>query len=288
MYSETQPVLKPDFSNSSDHIAFLQKTALELRRSVVKLLQHSRSGHLGGSLSLADVMSVLYFSILRNDPANPNWPNRDLFILSKGHAAPILYATLTKRGFFPEAWLDTHRKINSRVQGHPDRQTPGVEVATGSLGQGLSVMNGMMLAARVDHRDTRGVAVLGDGECDEGQVWEAAMSGAHHKIPTVAVLDRNNLQIGGTTDQVKRLEPFKDKWLAFGWQVLEVEGHDIAALLQAFETAWQTLDQPTLLFTHTVKGKGVSFMENQVDYHAKIPADDVFEKALVELSEQAH
>jgi transketolase len=287
LYSKTNPVIQPDFDLSPAHVTFLKHTALDLRRGIVHLIQHSRSGHLGGSLSLADVMSVLFFSVLRNDPTRPDWPGRDPFVLSKGHAAPILYVTLAKRGFFPESWLDTHRQINSRIQGHPDRKTPGVEVATGSLGQGLSIVNGMMLAARVDGRDTRGVAVLGDGECDEGQVWEAAMSAANHHLPTIAVLDRNGLQIGGTTEQVKRLEPMDEKWRSFGWQVLEVDGHNIETLLSAFQTAWQTIDRPTLLLAHTIKGRGVSFMENQVDYHAKVPSNDLFEKALAELDKQA-
>lgn len=282
---DTNPILTASFDRSPQHVHRLERIALELRRGVVNLLRHSRSGHLGGSLSLADIMAVLYFSVLRNDPAHPDWKDRDPLLLSKGHAAPILFVTLAARGFFPMDWLDEHRKLNGRVQGHPDRKTPGVEAATGSLGQGLSIINGLMLAARLDGRDTRGVAILGDGECDEGQVWEAAMSAAHHHLPTVAVLDRNGLQIGGTTEQVMRLEPLADKWRSFGWQVLEVNGHSIPALLEVFETAWQTLDRPTLIYAHTVKGKGVSFMENQVDYHAKIPPDALFEQALKELEQ---
>jgi transketolase len=252
----------------------------------VELIRHSRSGHLGGSLSLADVMSVLYFSVLRGDPALPNWSGRDRLVLSKGHAAPILFVTLARRGYFPLEWLNEHRKLNGRIQGHPDRKTPGVEVATGSLGQGLSVVNGFMLAARVDRSDRRAVAILGDGECDEGQVWEAAMSAAHQRIPTIAILDRNRLQIGGMTEQVKRLEPLADKWRAFGWQVEEINGHSIPQILGALETAWKSRETPTLILANTVKGKGVSFMENQVDYHAKIPADGVFAQALAELDEQ--
>ena len=284
---DSTPILTASFDRSPQHVRRLERIALELRRGVVNLLRHSRSGHLGGSLSLADVMAVLYFSVLRNNPTQPDWSGRDPLLLSKGHAAPILFVTLAARGYFPTEWLDEHRKLNGHLQGHPDRKTPGVEAATGSLGQGLSIVNGLMLAARLNGRDTRAVAVLGDGECNEGQVWEAAMSAAHYRLPTVAVLDRNRLQIGGTTEQVMRLEPLADKWRSFGWQVLEVNGHSIPALLRAFETAWQTLDRPTLVLAHTIKGKGVSFMENQVDYHAKIPADALFEQALAELAQAA-
>lgn len=287
MQPDTHPITSPDFSTSPEHIKALQITALNLRRGVVKLIRRSRSGHLGGSLSLADIMAVLYFSVLRADPARPDWPERDRLVLSKGHAAPILFVSLAQRGYFPSSRLKEHRKLNGRVQGHPDRKTPGVEVATGSLGQGLSVVNGFNLAARLEGSDRRAVAILGDGECDEGQVWEAALSAAHHRLPTVAVLDRNRLQIGGSTEQVKRLEPLADKWRAFGWQVEEIDGHNMAQLLNALQVAWQRTDGPVMILANTVKGKGVSFMENQVDYHAMVPPDALFEKALAELDQQA-
>lgn len=286
MELESQPIFTPNFSTEPERVKVLELVAAKLRHDVVQLIQHSRSGHLGGSLSLAEVMAVLYFSVLRADPAQPDWSGRDRLVLSKGHAAPVLFVSLARRGYFPAEWLSEHRKLNGRIQGHPDRRTPGVEVATGSLGQGLSVVNGFMLAARIDQSDQRAIAVLGDGECDEGQVWEAAMSAAHHHIPSIVIIDRNQLQIGGETEHVKRLEPLAEKWRAFGWQVIEVNGHSIPELLNALKIAWATPEQPTLLMAHTVKGKGVSFMENQVEYHAKVPKETLFEQALAELDAQ--
>jgi transketolase len=259
--------------------------AKKLRRHIVTMTGKAGSGHPGGSLSAVEIVTTLYFKVLRHDPKNPRWPDRDRFILSKGHAAPLLYAVLAERGYFPVEELLTLRKLNSRLQGHADMTaTPGVEMSSGSLGQGLSFGIGVALAGRLDKRDYRVYVLLGDGECDEGQVWEAAMASAHYKIDNlVAIVDHNGQQIDGWNCEVMNLEPLPEKWKAFGWHVIEVDGHDLSQLITAFEEAKQVKGRPTAIIAHTVKGKGVSFMERNLDFHGKAPTAAEVEKALEEL-----
>jgi transketolase len=259
--------------------------AKRLRRHIVTMTGKAGSGHPGGSLSAVEIVTALFFKILRHDPTNPRWPERDRFILSKGHAAPLLYAVLAERGYFPLEELETLRKLNSRLQGHADMTaTPGVEMSSGSLGQGLSFSIGVALAGRLDKRDYRVYALLGDGECDEGQVWEAAMASAHYKLDNlVAIVDHNDQQIDGWNCDVMNLEPLPDKWKAFGWHTIEVDGHNLLQLIAAFEKAKQVKAKPTAIIAHTIKGKGVSFMERNLDFHGKAPNAAEIEKALEEL-----
>ena len=243
------------------------------------------SGHPGGSLSAADVVAALYFRVLRHDPRNPQWEDRDRFVLSKGHAAPVLYAALAESGYFPRELLYGLRECDSPLQGHPDmHHLPGVEASTGSLGQGLSIANGMALAGRLDGRDYRVYVLLGDGEIDEGQVWEAAMAASHYELDSViAVLDRNRQQIDGWTKDVMGLEPLADKWRAFGWHVLETDGHDMGAILEALTAAQEVKGQPSIVIAHTTKGKGASFMENNLRFHGSAPSRDEMDRGLGEV-----
>jgi len=263
----------------------LKAKARLLRRHIIEMTAEAGSGHPGGSLSSADIVTALYFKVLRHDPRNPHWPDRDRFILSKGHAAPLLYAALAESGYFPVDELLTLRKLNSRMQGHTDRGiTPGVEMSSGALGQGLSFGAGVALAARLDKKGHRTYVLLGDGECDEGQVWEAAMAAAHYKLDSVtAIVDRNGLQIDGWCCDVMNTEPLPDKWCAFGWHVIEVDGHDMGQLIDAFDQAKKVKGQPTVVIARTVKGKGVSFMENVAGFHGKAPTADEAKRALKEL-----
>lgn len=260
-------------------------TAKKLRRHVITMIGKAGSGHPGGSLSAAEIITALYFKVLRHDPANPRWAERDRFILSKGHAAPILYAALAERGYFPGEELATLRTLGSCLQGHCDMTaTRGVEMSSGSLGQGLSFGIGIALAGRLNARDYRVYVLLGDGECDEGQVWEAAMASAHFKLDNlVAIVDHNELQIDGWNRDVMNLEPLPEKWEAFGWHTIEVNGHDLSQLIAAFDEAKRVRGKPTAIIAHTIKGKGVSFMENNVDFHGKAPTPAEMEKALEEL-----
>ncbi|MFC2073011.1 transketolase, partial [Chloroflexota bacterium] len=231
------------------------------------------------------IVSALYFGLLRHNPKDPSWSDRDRFILSKGHAAPLLYATLAECGYFPLEELSTLRKLDSRLQGHTDRiVTPGVEMSAGSLGQGLSFAIGVVLAGRLNLQEYRVYVLLGDGECDEGQVWEAAMAAAHFKLDNlVAIVDNNGLQIDGWNCDVMNLAPFNEKWQAFGWHVVEVDGHDLNQLIDAFNQAKLIKGQPTVILAHTIKGKGVSFMENNPNFHGKAPTAAEVEIALKEL-----
>jgi transketolase len=269
------------FSSNED----LKTVARRLRRHIINMTGKAGSGHPGGSLSSVEIVSTLFWKVLRHKPSDPHWADRDRFILSKGHAAPLLYAVLAECGYFPVAELTTLRQLDSRLQGHADRTaTPGVEMSSGSLGQGLSFSIGVALAGRLDSRDYRVFTLLGDGECDEGQVWEAAMAAAHYKLDNlVAIVDNNGLQIDGWNCDVMNLEPLNKKWEAFGWHVIEVDGHDPEGLLQAFEQAKLVKGQPAVIIAHTVKGKGVSFMENNVDFHGKAPSAAEVEIALKEL-----
>jgi transketolase len=265
--------------------AELEVMARRLRRHVVAMIATAGSGHPGGSLSAADIIAALYFRVLRHRPAEPGWPDRDRFILSKGHAAPILYAALAEAGYLPVSELSTLRKLDSRLQGHADRKfTPGVEMSSGSLGMGLSFGVGVSLAARMDSRLCRTYVLLSDGECEEGQTWEAALSAAHFKLDNlVAIVDYNGIQLSGWTRDIMNLEPFGQKWQAFGWHTVDIDGHDIDQILSALEGARAVTGKPTLIVAHTIKGKGVSFMENNVAFHGKAPSQEEAERALKEL-----
>jgi transketolase len=263
----------------------LEDKARILRRHIIQMISAAGSGHPGGSLSAADIVAALYFQELRLDPARPDWPDRDRFVLSKGHAAPVLYAALAERGFFPVEELKGLRRLGSRLQGHPDMsKVPGVEMSTGSLGQGLSAANGMALAARLDGREYRVYVLLGDGEIQEGQVWEAAMAAAHYKLDNVtALLDHNGYQIDGPVREIMSPEPVADKWRAFGWHVIEIDGHSMDQILGALAEARATRGRPTMVVAETVKGRGVSFMEGQVDWHGVAPKPAERDRALAEL-----
>jgi len=263
----------------------LGAVARRLRRHIVTMIGEAGSGHPGGSLSAVEIVTLLYFKLMRHKPADPQWPGRDRFILSKGHAAPLLYAALAECGYFPVDELHTLRKVDSRLQGHADRtHTPGVEMSSGSLGQGLSFAVGTTLAGRLNAESHQVYVLLGDGECDEGQVWEAAMAAAHFKVDNlVAIVDNNRLQIDGWNCDVMNLEPFGKKWQAFGWHVIEVDGHDFAMLADAFTKAKLVKGQPTVIIARTVKGRGVSFMENKAIFHGKAPSAAEVEIALKEL-----
>ncbi|MGE5396866.1 MAG: transketolase, partial [Chitinophagales bacterium] len=254
-------------------------------QDIILMLTEAGSGHPGGSLSAVDIMACLYFWEMKYDAGRPDWPDRDRFVLSKGHAAPLLYAVLAESGFFPREELFSLRKLGSPLQGHPDmRKLAGVEASTGSLGQGIGWAVGMALAARLDQRESRVYTLLGDGEIEEGIVWEAIMAAAHYKLENlVAIVDCNGLQIDGPVTRVMSPEPVADKFRAFGWHVEEINGHDLQAIMKALDQARQNTGGPTAIVARTVKGKGVSFMENQVDWHGKAPSRDEAERALAEL-----
>ncbi|MGO8676585.1 MAG: transketolase [Limisphaerales bacterium] len=251
------------------NLRHLQRKACLLRRHIIRMVGVGKTGHIGGSCSCADIVTALYFSVMNIDPAQPDNPARDRFILSKGHAALVLYAALAERGFFPIGELERVKQAGAMLQGHPDRlRTPGVEANTGSLGQGLSLANGMALAAKLDASNHRVYVILGDGEINEGQVWEAAMFGAFHGLDNLtATLDRNGLQAMGPTKARLDTGPLRDKWLAFGWHVVEIDGHDMAQILDAFAQAKAHHGSPTLILANTVKGKGLSFAENNPGFH---------------------
>jgi len=264
----------------------LEEKARSLRCEVIKMLGKAGSGHTGGSLSAADIVACLYFWEMRVDPARPDWPDRDRFVLSKGHAAPLLYAVLAEKGFFPKEELASLRRLGSPLQGHPDmRKVPGVEASTGSLGQGIAWAVGMALAGRLDGRGYRVYALLGDGEIQEGEVWEAAMAAAHYRLDNlVAIIDYNGLQIDGEVSRIMSPLPIAPKFEAFGWHVQEIDGHDFYQIMQALEQARNHKGRPSAVVARTVKGKGVSFMENVVDWHGKAPSAEQVEKALAELT----
>lgn len=264
----------------------LEHIAKKLRRQVITMISTAASGHPGGSLSAADIVTALYFKILKHNAKDPKWPDRDRFILSKGHAAPVLYAALAECGYFPSEWLSTLRKTGTCLQGHTDsRLTPGVEVSAGSLGQGLSVGIGMAIAAKLDKKDYHTYVLLGDGECQEGQIWEAAMFAPNYKLNNLtAIVDLNGLQLDGFTRDIMDLEPIIEKWRSFKWEVIEINGHDMKQLLEALNKARNACEKPVVIIAYTAKGKGVSFMENNVDYHGKAPNKAETEKALNELS----
>lgn len=266
----------------------LSLKANAVRKHIIEMVYNAGSGHPGGSLSATDILVALYFHIMRYDPENPKWEDRDRFVLSKGHAAPALYAVLAEKGVFPVEELLTLRKIGSRLQGHPDmRKLPGIEASTGSLGQGLSIACGMALAARLDRKLYNVYAMVGDGEIEEGQIWEAAMFAAHNKLDNLIVfLDRNGLQIDGRTEEVMSINPVVDKWRAFGWEVREINGHDFKEIIDAVEWAKEIKGKPAMIIAHTIKGKGVSYMEGSVHFHGKPPNDEEYRIAIKELEEE--
>lgn len=263
----------------------LREKATLLRRDIVEMITAAASGHPGGSLSAADLITALYFKVLRHKPSDPEWADRDRFILSKGHGAPALYAALARAGYFPVEDLKTLRKLGSPLQGHPEKgKLAGVEASTGSLGQGISIGAGMALAGRLDKKDYRVYVLMGDGEANEGQVWEAAMFAAHYKIDHLTViLDCNRQQLDGWTSEILDIEPLADKWRAFGWHVIDFDGHDLGQILNALEEAKRTTGKPSLLLARTTKGKGVSFMENNLEFHGAAPTTDQLQASLQEL-----
>lgn len=268
-----------------EFISDLETIARRVRAHAVTMIYKAGSGHPGGSLSAADILVALYFHLMKHDPKRPDWLERDRFVLSKGHAAPALYAILAEAGYFPVDELDSLRKLGSRLQGHPCmRKTPGVEMSTGSLGHGLAAGNGMALAAKLDRKLYRIYVVCGDGEMDVGETWEAAMLASHYKLDNItAYIDRNKLQLDGPTEKIMSLEPLADKWKAFGWHVIEINGHSMKEIIDATNEARTIKGRPTAIICHTIKGKGVSFMEGSLHFHGKAPDDDEYKQAMKEL-----
>jgi transketolase len=276
-----------EFNPYNLSIPELEAMARKLRRHVINMISTAKSGHPGGSLSSTDIVTALYFNIMSHKPSDPKWEGRDRFVLSKGHVAPILYAALAECGYFPVEELSTLRKFGSRLQGHTDRNlTPGVEMSAGSLGQGLSFGIGVSLALMLNATEQQVYVLLGDGECEEGQIWEAAMSAPHfHTNNLTAIVDYNKIQLDGHCCDIMGLESLADKWKSFNWHVVEIDGHDFNQLLPALLVAKNVKDKPVAIIAHTIKGKGVSFMENNVDYHGKAPSPEETAKALKELED---
>jgi transketolase len=273
---------------TEDQLKVLKEKARKVRIDILKMLTDCGSGHTGGSLSSADIATALYFYKMKYDAKKPDWTGRDHFILSKGHAAPLLYTVLAHAGFIEHTELCTLRKLGTRLQGHPDsKYLPGVEISTGSLGQGLSVANGIALGRKLDKTTNRVYALLGDGELQEGQVWEAAMTAAHYKLDNLcALVDNNGLQIDGPVSKVMGVEPITDKWRAFGWEVIDVDGHDMAKLTAALDKAETVKGKPTMIVCRTIKGKGSKVFEGKVEFHGTTPSKEEYEIALKEMSEE--
>lgn len=267
------------------NIPELKQMAATIRCDIIDMICTANAGHPGGSLSAADIVTALYFRVMRIDPGNPNWPDRDRFILSKGHACPVWYSALAERGFFDKSHLGTLRRLDSILQGHPDmRKTPGVDMTAGSLGHGLSVGIGMALSAKMRKKDYHVWIVIGDGETQEGSVWEAAMAGAKWKLDNLtAILDRNHLQNDTCVDDLMPLEPLAEKWGAFGWNTMEINGHEMEEVVRALEDARRFKGAPTMIIAQTIKGKGVSYMENVAEWHGRAPCREEAEKALEEI-----
>ena len=263
----------------------LQEKAKEVRKGIIEAVYSNKSGHPGGSLSIADIMTVLYFNQMNIDEKNPKWEDRDRLVLSKGHCSPALYSCLANRGFFDVEKLKTFRNINSNLQGHPDmNKVPGVDISSGSLGQGLSCANGMAIAGKMDNKNYRVYCILGDGEIEEGQVWEAAMASNKYKLDNLCVIvDNNNLQIDGTIEEVMSSYPIDEKFKSFGFQVINIDGHNIQEIIDAFDVAKNVKDKPTCIIAKTIKGKGVSYMENDVKWHGIAPNEQQYQLAMKEL-----
>lgn len=268
------------------NIEDLKMKAKEIRKDIIKEVYNANSGHPGGSLSISDIMAVLYFNELRIDEKNPRWEERDRLVLSKGHCSPALYAALAERGFFDKEDLKSFRKIESNLQGHPDlNKVPGVDMTSGSLGQGLSIANGMAIAGKMDNKNYRVYTILGDGEIEEGQIWEAAMTANKYKLDNLCVIvDNNNLQIDGTIEEVMSSYPIDEKFKSFGFNVLTIDGNNIEEILNGFEIAKQTKNKPTCIIAKTIKGKGVSFMENKAEWHGKAPNEEEYIQAMKDLN----
>jgi len=271
---------------TDQQIKELENKTKEIRKTIIEILSRACSGHPGGSLSAADLITALYFAVLRYDPSHPDWPERDRFHMSKGHCCPLLYTVLAEAGYFSKEELKSLRKFGSMLQGHPDRRTPGVEAASGSLGQGLSVALGMSLAGKLDKKNYRVYCLIGDGESQEGNIWEAAMAASHYKCDNLCgILDYNGYQIDGRISDVMSLEPVKAKWEAFGWHTIEINGHKMQEILEAYAEAQAVKFKPSIIIAHTTKGKGVSFMENVCSFHGCVPTAEQAKKALEELGE---
>jgi transketolase len=273
--------------SDSQELDRLREKAQHIRRSIIEMLAAAGSGHPGGSLSATDLVTCLYFKVMQHKPDDPTWQDRDRFILSKGHACPVLYAALAETGYITPDLLTSLRRFGSPLQGHPDRRKFGLmEASTGSLGIGLSLGVGMALAARLRNSPSRTYVMLGDGECEEGQIWEAAMWAAHQKLDNLcAIVDYNRLQLDASVEEITSLEPLADKWRAFQWNVQEIDGHNYEHILNAFTQAQQTKGKPTVLVATTVKGKGVSYMENQIKFHGSVPEKaEQIQQALQEIT----
>ena len=267
------------------NIKELEEKARNIRKGILEEVYNAKSGHPGGSLSITDIMTVLYFNELNIDEKNPKWEDRDRLVLSKGHCSPALYASLAERGFFDKKELKTFRKLGSKLQGHPDmNKVPGVDMTSGSLGQGLSVANGMAISAKMDNKNYRVYCILGDGEIEEGQIWEAAMTSSKYKLDNLCVIvDNNNLQIDGTIEEVMSSYPIDKKFKSFGFNVIIIDGHNFEEILGAFEQAKNTKERPTCIIAKTIKGKGIPYMENIVDWHGKAPNEEEYNKAIEDL-----
>ena len=266
-------------------ITELQKIAKEIRRDIIDQVYRARSGHPGGALSIVDILTVLYFNQMNVDAQKPNDENRDRLVLSKGHATAALYAVLAEKGYFPKEDLQGFRNIDGYLQGHPDmKHIPGVDMSTGSLGQGLSAANGMAMMSKLDNKGIRVYCIVGDGEIEEGQIWEAAMTSSHYKLDNLCVIvDHNHLQIDGTIEEVMNSNPIDEKFKSFGFNVIQVDGHDVAHLIHAIESARECKGKPTAIIANTIKGKGVSFMENKAEWHGKAPSEEEYKQAMEEL-----
>ena len=273
------------FHFTEEDIERLETQAVTTRQDVVRMIAKAGAGHPGGSLSASDMITALYFHVLNIDPLNPDWPDRDRFILSKGHACPALYSCLSRRGFFDLEEMEHLREYKAMLQGHPDmHKTPGIDISSGSLGNGLAVAVGTQLSARIHHQDYMTYCLLGDGELQEGLVWESAMAAAHHDLKNlVAIVDCNGVQINGWVNDIMTIEPLADKWKAFGWQVIEINGHNMREILTALHTA-KTMRQPTVILMRTVKGRGIDFMEDESIWHGKAPSEEQLEEALSQLT----
>ena len=265
----------------------LEEMTKKVRLGIIEAVYSNQSGHPGGSLSIADIMTVLYFNEMNIDNENPKWEDRDRLILSKGHCSPALYSALANRGYFPVEDLKTFRNINSYLQGHPDmKHIPGVDMTTGSLGQGLSAANGMAISAKLDNKNYRVYCILGDGEIEEGQIWEAAMTSAKYKLDNLCVIvDNNNLQIDGTIEEVMSPYPIDEKFRSFGFQIINIDGHNIREIIDALDVAKNVKEKPVCIIAKTIKGKGISYMENKAEWHGKAPNEEQYELALKELEE---
>ncbi len=270
---------------SKTYIEALEHKCCEVRKNILRMLKAAKSGHSGGSLSSVEIMVALYFYKMKHNPQNPDWDGRDYFILSKGHVCPALYAVMAQAGYLPIEELETLRKMGSRLQGHPHKaKLPGLENSSGSLGQGLSIANGIALALKMDKKPNRVYCLMGDGEIQEGQVWEAAMTAAHYQLDNVcAIVDYNNLEIDGYVEDVMGIHPLEEKWKSFNWHVHECDGNDIVSVIKALDHASQMRRKPSVIIAHTTKGSGVSFMENVDLWHGKVPGVEQLDQALAQL-----